>query len=278
MKITCKDLLAGAVVAMCTMLAGCGVEFLDDDSQTGDAAIPSAVQGAFNRSCAYGGCHASASLAGGLALDQGSSPAILSARSSTGERMVVLGDVNASYLALKMMAPDLPAGVTISGGPMPPSQNQQVRNDIATILAWIDGTDSTATTTDTATTDTTADGSCITSAKTAGDASISYAQDVEPIFLARCSGAVCHADGGVLPPMLDKGLGYSSLVGQPVKTGADGNYISAGDAELSYAWRKITNSHLEVRGGSGAVMPVGKALCGDELTTVYRWIVSGAKP
>jgi len=112
----------------------CGVEPIEEEN----GQIPKEVQMAFDRSCASVGCHAS----GGQKpfLDSGNSSRIIGGSSQGSDlKLVVLGDVEKSYLALKMLAPDmLPQGAMIQGGSMPPSKMGHTEADVKAILDWIE--------------------------------------------------------------------------------------------------------------------------------------------
>lgn len=99
-----------------------------------EARIPTDVQAAFDRSCAFAGCHDAASQQGGLDLSAAAAPAIIGGASTQSDLpLVVLGDVQGSYLALKLL-PNPPAG-----GQMPLGIEPGVDNAI--ILGWIAGAD-----------------------------------------------------------------------------------------------------------------------------------------
>lgn len=125
-----------STVALGLWLPGCTqVEKLDDDGGN-DVGIPTEVQRAFDESCAIPGCHDSASRQGGLDLSPTGSPGIIGGTSSQSTLpLVELGNVQGSYLALKLL-PNPP-----SGTPMPPVAVPGVDNEtnVAIILGWIAG-------------------------------------------------------------------------------------------------------------------------------------------
>jgi hypothetical protein len=102
--------------------------------------IPTAVQAAFDRNCAQGGCHDANGAGAGLSLTASASAGVLSATSTqTSMPLVVIGDVDGSYLAHKLV-PDPP--MPIVGVRMPVGYdpgNAEHAQDVATILAWIAG-------------------------------------------------------------------------------------------------------------------------------------------
>jgi len=120
-----------SITALGLVLPGCTqLEKLDDGS--GPASIPTDVQAAFDRSCAIGGCHDSASQQGGLDLSATAAPAIVGGSSTQSDLpLVELGNVQGSYLALKLL-PSPPSGVQMPSGLMPGLDN-------AVILGWIAG-------------------------------------------------------------------------------------------------------------------------------------------
>jgi hypothetical protein len=280
---------------MAFSLAACGVEFLEGESRSCEGAVPEPVAAAFARSCASGGCHGGAAPAAGLSLS-GSALSLLAQRGSTQSELplVVFGDVDKSYLALKMRNGGLPAGVVVAGLPMPPgNENSAVAADKATILEWIEQGDASAkcerdadaTSTnslDTSTADSTTDTSqaCNGSQRPLVGEIWSAANDIAPIMRARCSGSACHADGGTIAPILDApGMSLrDALVNVPSASGASAAYVVPGDAARSYLWRKLTNTHASISGGGGLSMPLGQPLCAEEAAMIYGWIVSGAAP
>jgi hypothetical protein len=102
--------------------------------------IPTAVQAAFDRSCARGGCHDAAGAAAGLVLDAPASADVLGRTASQKPLpLVTLGDPSASYLAQKLM-PD--PTTPIVGASMPigfDASNAETVEDVAIILGWIAG-------------------------------------------------------------------------------------------------------------------------------------------
>jgi hypothetical protein len=120
-----------------TLLVGCpAVEPIDDDS--GNGGIPTEIQRIFDESCgtAEGTCHASGNPI--LALDAGSSAAILNASSGQAPLpLVELGNVSGSYLAIKVL-PDHPQRVN-SLMPPPGTAYELSDEDRATLVGWIGG-------------------------------------------------------------------------------------------------------------------------------------------
>jgi len=86
----------------------------------------------------------------------------------------------------------------------------------------------------------------------AGD-TISFSQDIQPIFNAKC--IACHA--GSIAPNLKSGLSYSALVP---------GYVTAGDPTTSILYTVCKP------GGSMA-----SHTSDAELLLIYRWIYAGAK-
>ena len=84
---------------------------------------------------------------------------------------------------------------------------------------------------------------------------ISYAQDIQPFFTAKC--VSCHSGG--IPPNLKAGQSYSAVV--PA-------FVIAGSPETSELYKVCKP------GGSMAILTT---ITADELQLVYRWIYAGAK-
>lgn len=127
---TSRFMVLGLLVPGCTQL-----EKLDGDSG-GNAGIPTEVQRAFDESCAIGNCHDAATRQGGLDLSATGAPSIIGGASSQSDLpLVELGNVQGSYLALKML-PSPPSGSTMPVGVPPDADNP---TNVAIILGWIAG-------------------------------------------------------------------------------------------------------------------------------------------
>jgi hypothetical protein len=118
------------------LLAGCPQIEKTDDDGPGEAGVPTEVQRAFNESCAITACHDSTNRQAGLDLSSTGSPNIIGGMSSQSTLpLVELGNVQGSYLALKLL-PNPP-----SGTPMPPVDlpGTDDPTNVAIILGWIAG-------------------------------------------------------------------------------------------------------------------------------------------
>ncbi|TPV96439.1 MAG: hypothetical protein B7733_04730 [Myxococcales bacterium FL481] len=126
-----------------TMAAGCGVERIGPDdvgTGTGDgpvAEVPVWVQTAFDRSCATPGCHVPGGSA--VSLAPGDSAAAIGGSATQSDLpLIELGNVEGSYLALKMLPEELlPAGVSRAGSQMPIATSSEGDEDVDIILGWI---------------------------------------------------------------------------------------------------------------------------------------------
>lgn len=108
-----------------------------DDEGSG-AAIPTRVQEAFDVQCATAGCHDSAAQQAGLDLTAAAAPSIIGGQPiQSSLPLVELGNVNGSYLAIKMLEV-VPEGVTRSGNIMPQGGDLESPEN-AIILGWIAG-------------------------------------------------------------------------------------------------------------------------------------------
>lgn len=136
-------LLGVGLVAL--MVGGCGVDELGEVGADGggDGQVPEQVILAFEDSCAVPGCHEGSAPIAGLSLERGSIDSILSADSGIVDMpLVKIGDVPGSFIAVKIMEEETLAlyGVERTGRRMPIGNvNDQTRQDIAIIIAWIAG-------------------------------------------------------------------------------------------------------------------------------------------
>ncbi len=107
-------------------------------------------------------------------------------------------------------------------------------------------------------------------------APLSYAKDVEPIFVKAC--ANCH--GGNSPKKgldLSLGKGYADLTGRRSQESPTMDLVKPGDPAGSYLWLKLSHTALEGRGMPRTLFGA-KKLPQAELDTVREWIIQGAKP
>lgn len=99
-----------------------------------------------------------------------------------------------------------------------------------------------------------------------GTVPVSYADDVQPIWSAHCTG--CH--GGTAGLELGAPDSRANLVGV-ASANWGGVLVVAGDPAASILYRKLTGD-----GGVGDRMPQGGALGAGDIETVRRWIAEGA--
>lgn len=106
-----------------------------DADTGGEAATLARVQEeVFDASCAFSTCHGASSPAGGLDLRPGSAHAsLVDAPASTGDTLVVPGDPDASYLAVKCTP-----GSMVEGDPMPVGQDGLDADRLALLRGWIE--------------------------------------------------------------------------------------------------------------------------------------------
>lgn len=252
---------------------GCGLEPIEDDGS--EDQVPAAVQAAFDETCATAGCHANS---GALSpkLGPGASEALLTTLASTGDPYVVIGELESSYIARKIL------GTDINGGQMPLSvQSPNDAVNVAIILGWIAGAefsdeagDGDGDTTDTGDT-TTGDGDPDCYAEKPIPAMPSFETDVWPTIEARCSIGGCHDGMTTAPAMPDAPTAFTNLVGVASSSGM--NYVTADAPEDSYVWHKLSGTQALV-GGFGGPMPQIGEMCTVEMQTIYAWILSGAAP
>jgi hypothetical protein len=255
-------------------LSACDVSPLEDETGGGD--IPQSVQDAFENNCTSSGCHAGGSPAAGLSLEPAQLAAIVGGSTTSSELpLVEIGDLDGSYLALKMLpasARPESAGPVV-GGQMPPGQGDQT--ELAIILAWIAGAD-----VDEATgsggEDTGGEAPCFGPMET--PTSVTFADHIYPIVQNRCSLPGCHdseASNGLAFPDDDPELARLAIVG--VNSTAGMPFVTADSPDNSYLWHKVSGTYLDVDGGQGALMPIGGGmLCTPDLLHINKWILQGA--
>ncbi len=105
---------------------------------------------------------------------------------------------------------------------------------------------------------------------------LSYAKDVEPIFVKECA----HCHGGDNPKKgldLSAGKGYADLTQHKSQESPLMPLVKAGDPAGSYLWLKVSHTALEGRGMPRTLFG-SKKLPQTELDTVRDWIIQGANP
>jgi|GEM_PF-1680456 len=128
-----------SIVAALVASTGCASQLQPiEEGDTGgeEAAMPQHVAEAFERACGNATCHGGAV---SPSLTAATAPAIVGMDATTASLpLVVLGDLQASYIAIKVLpdaALDDP-GARV-GGIMPPAGNEFEQADVDTILGWI---------------------------------------------------------------------------------------------------------------------------------------------
>jgi len=101
--------------------------------------------------------------------------------------------------------------------------------------------------------------------------SLSFSQNIQPIFSNNCAFSGCHGTSGAQQGMvLASGHAYSNIVN--VYSTEDPNYkrVQPGSADSSFLYLKITNPPL------GNKMPQGGSLTSGEISAIQKWIDQGA--
>ncbi len=109
-----------------------------------------------------------------------------------------------------------------------------------------------------------------------GQSPVSYAKDVEPIFVKACG--ECH--GGDNPKKgldLSKGKGYQGIVGVKSQEIPAMALVKPGEPAASYLWLKLTHTATEGRGMPRTLFS-SKKLPQSQLDIVQNWIIQGANP
>jgi len=110
----------------------------------------------------------------------------------------------------------------------------------------------------------------------AQDGGISYARDVEPLFLAECGD--CHgAENPKKGLDLSQGRGLASMLDRPSQEVEGTLLLKAGDPAASYLWQKLLHTAAEGK-GMPRTMFGAKKLPQEQLDLVERWITEGARP
>ena len=108
----------------------------------------------------------------------------------------------------------------------------------------------------------------------AGEAA-TYAADVEPIFVADCTGPGCHGAPNAQEGLdLRAGQGFAGLVEVPASQCGDRLLVDPGNPEGSYLIDKLEGLDM----CSGTRMPKMGSLSAAEIELVARWICHGAMP
>jgi len=106
-----------------------------------------------------------------------------------------------------------------------------------------------------------------------------YEADVQGVLDRSC--VSCHNEAGTydkaLPVALhlEPGRSYDALVGADSVQLPSMRLVEPGDADASYLWRKLNDTH-EAAGGAGDEMPPGLTLAANELDPIRAWIEAGA--
>lgn len=269
-----------ALTALALVIPACGgVEPIGGTGESGGDEVPAEVVAAFEGSCALGGCHDATTRQGGLSLAAADLPSIIGAPSSGSPLpLVVLGDVQGSYVAVKMLPDDILStfGLERTGARMPTTGDFTSPNN-ATILAWIAGaefeggggetdTGESESESETGETDTTTDGM------------VTFDADIFPILMMKCS---CHVSdpnmalNGNFSFTNDATMAYDIMVDQPSLGLPAMNFITPGDPDNSYFLHKMKGTQADV-GGAGGLMPLGQSMPIPETQTIEDWIVAGA--
>jgi hypothetical protein len=113
-----------------------------------------------------------------------------------------------------------------------------------------------------------------TAEDTSSEATLSHAQDIQPIWDKTCGG--CHLDGSDSGDLnLDDG--FASLVDIPSVDVPTMPLVSPGEPDDSYLWHKLEGTHRDV-GGGGIAMPKNDTLNNGQRDRIFAWIEDGALP
>jgi cytochrome c553 len=105
---------------------------------------------------------------------------------------------------------------------------------------------------------------------------LSYARDIEPVFVAACGD--CHgAENPKKGLDLSQGHGYANLLDRPSQEVKELALLKAGDPAASYLWQKLAHTNTEGKGMPRTIFG-SKSLPKEQLGLIERWIKEGAKP
>jgi len=110
----------------------------------------------------------------------------------------------------------------------------------------------------------------------AQEGAVSYAKDVEPLFVAACGD--CHgAENPKKGLDLSQGHGRADLLDRQSQEVRELALLKAGDPAASYLWHKLAHTNTEGRGMPRTIFSA-KKLPQEQLDLIERWIKEGAKP
>ena len=101
---------------------------------------------------------------------------------------------------------------------------------------------------------------------------VSFANDILPIFTTRCT--ACHGSagsGGDAPP-LTTAEAFAAIVNQASVQRPDLKHVLPGSADTSWLFIKVNSAAP----GVGVRMPTGSALSAADIATIRNWINQGA--
>jgi hypothetical protein len=113
-------------------------------------------------------------------------------------------------------------------------------------------------------------------------ATVSYSQNIAPIFVARCTSPGCHVTPVNAESLnLEASMSYDSIVDVASSQRPDELLIAPGEVDASYLWRK-SSSGEDI---AGALMPLGcpgippqdGCLTEMELAAIRQWIIECAQ-
>ena len=106
-----------------------------------------------------------------------------------------------------------------------------------------------------------------------GQAEVSFADDIQPIFTASCAVGGCHGGGSTSGGLtLAAGQSHAALVNVPAQQRPDLKRIRPVEPDSSYLYLKITGAE----GVSIMPPPPSGSLPSDQITLIRTWIENGA--
>jgi len=289
------------------------VDASDDDG--GEETMPLYVAEAFGRACGTSACHGG-TVSPSLTTD--TAPGIVGADAAAGGLpLVVLGDLQASYIAIKMLDDSLVDGSLRVGDAMPPPGQTVDPADLTIILGWIATTAPTAG--DAGSGDESSgggavcgdgvidegeacdgtelgDATCISEGF--ADGTIACASDCTldvsactcaevPADLSHASdieplwASSCALTGCHVPDATAPDLqtdAYTTLTEEGSTVLAGADWVVPSDPDQSYVFLKIAGRQAELGGGGGQMPYPPGVLTACEAELIEGWITQGALP
>ena len=119
-------------------------------------------------------------------------------------------------------------------------------------------------------------GAVVLAAAAGSEQVLSYARDVEPVFIKEC--LRCHGSRKPKKGLdLSPGRGLAAMLDQPSVDLPGAVLLVAGDPAASVLWHKLEHSHAKGRGMPRTLFGA-RTLPAEHLELIRTWIEQGAQP